>query len=53
MGIPERYELFDVLDDIINDGVEVDSVIAESSNLRYNELFTTLNSELYLRVSSF
>ena len=30
-GIPERDHMFDVLDDIISDGEEVDSVAAESS----------------------
>ena len=40
--------MFDVLDDIISDGVEVDTVVTKSSNIvQYDELFTALNSELY------
>ena len=52
-GIPERDEMFDVLDDIISDDVEVDSIAVQSSNKQYNELFTALNSDLYLVVFSF
>ena len=52
-GIPERDEIFYVLDDMISDGVEVDPVVAESSNVQYDKLFTALNSEFYPRVSSF
>ena len=35
-GIPERDEMFDVLDDIISDNVEVDSIGAQSSNVQYD-----------------
>ena len=52
-GIPDSDEMFDMLDDIISDGAEVDPVAAKSSNVQYDELFTTLNSELYPRVFSF
>ena len=45
--------MFDVLDDIISDGAEVDPVAAESSNVQYDALFTTLNSQLYPIVSYF
>ena len=53
MGIPERDEMFDVLDDIISDGAKVDPIGTQSSNVQYDELFTVLNYELYPRVSSF
>ena len=52
-GIPKSDEIFDVLDDIISDDAEVDSIGAQSSNVQYDELLTTLNSELSPRVSSF
>ena len=32
-GIPERDEMFDVLDDIINDDAEVDLIGTQSSNV--------------------
>ena len=35
--IPKRDEMFDVLDDIISEDVEVDSIGTQSSNLQYNE----------------
>ena len=41
---------FDVLDDIINDGTEVDPIGDQSSNVPYTKLFTSLNSELYPKV---
>ena len=52
-GIPERDEMFDLLDDIISDDAEVDPIAAQSSNVQYDELFIALNSELYPEVSSF
>ena len=33
VGIPDRDEMFDVLDDIISDDVEVDPMGAQSSNV--------------------
>ena len=51
-GIHERDEMFDVLGDIINDDVE-GLVGGQSSNEQYDDLFTSLRSELYLSVSSF
>ena len=46
-------EMFDVLDDIINNDVEVDQATAETSNIQYDDLFKALNYELYPGVSSF
>ena len=45
--------MFDVLDDIISDDVEVDPIAAQSSNVQYDKLFTALNFELYPAMSSF
>ena len=33
-GIPESDQMFDGLDNIINDGIEVDPVATESSNVQ-------------------
>ena len=52
-GIADMNEIFDVLDDIISDDVEVDSAPTKTSNLQYDELFRVINSELYHAVSSF
>ena len=48
-----RDGMFDVLDDIINNDVEVDQATAETSNIQYDDLFKALNYELYPGVSSF
>ena len=52
-GIPEHNEIFDVLGDIISDDEEGDPIGGLSSNEQYDDLFTTLRSELYPGVSSF
>ena len=52
-GIPERDEMFDLLDDIISDNAQVDLIGAQSSNVQYDELFTVLNSEVYPEVFFF
>ena len=52
-GLPKRDEMFDLLDDIISNGAKVDPIGAQSSNVQYNEFFTTLISKLYPGVSSF
>ncbi|KAL5581895.1 hypothetical protein UlMin_014337 [Ulmus minor] len=52
-GVPDRDEMFEVLDDIISNDAEVDQLGAQSSNVQYDDLFTALNLELYLGVSSF
>ena len=52
-GIHEGDEIFDVLDDIINDDAEGDLVGGQSSNEQYDDLFAALRSELYPSVSSF
>ena len=52
-GIPDRDEMFDVLDDIISDDAEVDLIGAQASKVQYDDLFVALNSELYHIVSLF
>ena len=52
-GVPDRDEMFEVLDDIINNDAEVGQLGAQSSNVQYDNLFAALNSELYQGVSSF
>ena len=52
-GIPKCDEIFDVLGDIISDGAKGDPVGGQSSNVQYDDLFTTLRSELYPSVSNF
>ena len=52
-GVPDRDEMFDVLDDIISNDAEVDLLGAQSSNVQYDDLFTALNSELHPGVSLF
>ena len=52
-GIPERDEMFDVLNDIIIEDAQVDLIDAQSSNVQYEELYIALNSELYPGMYSF
>ncbi|KAL5538476.1 hypothetical protein UlMin_035499 [Ulmus minor] len=52
-GVHDRDEMFEVLEDIISNDAEVDQLGNQSSNVQYDDLFTTLNSELYPGVSSF
>ena len=52
-GVHDKDEMFEVLEDIISNDAEVDQLGSQSSNVQYDDLFTTLNSELYPGVSSF
>ena len=52
-GVHNRDEMFEVLEDIISNDAKVDQLCSQSSNVQYDDLFTTLNSELYPGVSSF
>ncbi|KAL5555616.1 hypothetical protein UlMin_037852 [Ulmus minor] len=53
LGVYDRDEMFEVLEDIISNDAEVDQLGNQSSNVQYDDLFTALNSELYPGVSSF
>ncbi|KAL5569485.1 hypothetical protein UlMin_026060 [Ulmus minor] len=46
-GVHDRDEMFEVLEDIISNDAEVDQLGSQSSNVQYDDLFTTLNSKLY------
>ena len=43
-GVPDRDEMFEVLEDINSNDAKVDQIGTQSSNVQYDDLFTTLNS---------